>query len=212
MLSTSKRQAAVRRGSEKLSDRRYFKRIPTPEPVTANCRRSVTPDVWPSARLHSMLHRSSLSTIIVLIILSITKSFSALPTDVSTVASVLQHTTTNSSTAVNLVYQTSQHSGGGNDNNNSNSSSAEELWAKSANVTSGSTVDGQHVDNSSVFNEPPQSASSPATATVIDNPLQINESSWSINNSAQSTGGDHWHRQHSDLISHLHCEVSAATA
>lgn len=198
----SKRQAAVRRGSKKLlSDGRYSKRIPTLEPVTANCRRLLTADVWPSTK-HNMLCRSTIFNTIVLIILSITAFCSALPTDVST--SVLPPTT--NSTAVNLVYQIVQHS---NDSNNS-ISSTEKLWAKSANVTSDSTVDSKHVNNSSMFNILPiQTAFSPA-ATVIDNPLQINESSWSINNSEKSTGGDQWHRQHSDLISHLHCEVSAS--
>lgn len=199
-MSTSKEQGTIERGSGQISkERSYFKRIPMP--VMANCRHSTSANVSFSTK-HNALHQNVIFTIIVLIILSISKSYSALPTDLisrsTTVSSVFQPT----STKVNLLYDTKQYTS--KSSKNKGKSSASEEWTISANSTVTSV---SIVSNSSVFNiATPQSAFSP-TATVTANPLQINGSLWSINNATKS-GGDHWHQHHSDLISHLHCEVS----
>lgn len=200
MLSPSKEQTTIERGSGKLSEKgRYFKRIPTQ--VMANCGHSMSSDVCSNSK-HSSLYQNVISTIIVLIILSISKSYSALPTDLNspttTVSSVLQFT----STKVNLFNDTSQHS------NITRNNSPSEKWAENANttVTSISIVD-NHVANSSVLNVSTSQRALSPTAKVTA-ALQTNGSSWSINNAAKSTGGDHWHQHNSDLISHLHCEVS----
>lgn len=204
MLSTSKEQATKERGSSKISEeRKHFKHIPMP--VRVNCGHTMSADVRPFTK-HSALYQNVIFTIIVLIILSISKSYSALPTDLisptTTVSSVFQSTIKK----VNLLYDTKKHSK--NTSTNKNSISTFKEWTKSANTTSVSIVD-NHVANSSVFSTTTlQTALSP-TKTVTSNPLQINGSSWSINNATKSTtSGDHSHQHHPDLISHLHCEVS----